>query len=143
MRKFKTKEETFLYIKNKFVSKDVVGIAVVGSTAKGKIKKFSDIDIVVFNTKKLKPYYELCLIKDKLVLITAYFYRPGEIIGIPENGRIIYGNYYSQIEHKGNLNYNQKERIKRDNQMFLDGFFKFLRSGDKKHINWIEKYNRF
>ena len=143
MKEFKTKEETFQYIKNKFLSDDVVGIVVVGSTAKGKIKNFSDIDVVVFNKKLLKPYYELCLIENKLVLITAYFYDFGNKIELPKNGRIIYGDYYSQIEPKGNLNYNDAEGIKRNNQMFIDGFFKFLRSKDKKYIEWIEKYSRF
>ena len=67
MRRFNTKTESFDYIKNKFISKDVVGIAVVGSTAKGRIKKFSDIDVVVFNKKRLKPYYELFLIEDQKI----------------------------------------------------------------------------
>jgi len=63
-------------------------------------------------------------------------------INLPKNGKIIYGDYYSQIEHKDNLKYNKKERIKRDSQMFIDGLFKFARSKDKDYIPWIEKYNR-
>lgn len=142
MNEFSTKESVFNYLKKRFVSKNVLGIAVVGSTAKGKIKNYSDIDMVVFNNQKLKPYYELCLIADKLVLITVYFYKAGKLAKIPKNGKIIYGNYYSQIEYRGNLKYNRNERMRRDNQMFIDGLFKFLRSKDKKYLSWIEKYAR-
>lgn len=143
MEVFKTKPEVFSYIRSKFSTKDVKGIAIVGSTAKGKIKNFSDIDVVVFSEKPFKPHYELCLIGSKLVLITIYFYKSGKEINLPKNGKIVYGKYYSQIEHEGNLNYDVKGRIKRDNQMFLDGLFKFLRTKDKQYLSWIDKYIRF
>lgn len=143
MKQFNTKENAFLYLKNKFFSKDVKGIVVVGSTVTEKIRRFSDIDVVIFNEKPQKPDYELCLIGDKLVLITVYFYKAGNEAKIPKNGKILYGHYYSQIEHKENLNYDRVGRIKRDNQMFLDGLFKFIRTNDKHYLNWIDKYSRF
>lgn len=140
MQEFKSKKEVFEYITKKFKTKDVKGIVIVGSTAKGSIKQFSDIDVVVFNNKPLKPYYELCLIDKKIVLITIYFYNAGRVKNIPKNGEILYGNYFEQIEHKGNLNYNKENRIKRDNQMLLDGLFKYLRSKDKNYLKWVDKY---
>lgn len=142
MKQFKSKEEIFNYIKNKVLRKDVRGIVVVGSTAKGKIKNFSDIDVVVFNEKNLKPFYELCLVNKKIVLITIYFYKYGKIVKVPKNGKVIYGHNFEQIEHKDNLKYNKKQRAIRDNQMFLDGLFKFLRSKDKHYLSWINKYSK-
>ena len=142
MKQFKSKKEVFNYIKNKFLEKDVKGIVVVGSTAKGKIKNFSDIDVVIFNEKNLKPFYELCLVNNNLILITIYFYKFGKIAKLPKNGKIIYGDNYEQIEHKNNLKYNNKQRIIRDNQMFLDGLFKFLRSKNNHYLNWIDKYSK-
>lgn len=141
MKKFKSKKDLFDYIKNKFLEKDLKGIIVIGSTAKGKIKNFSDIDIVIFNEKNLKPFYELCLVNKKLVLITVYFYKSGKVTKVPKNGKIIYGNNYEQIEHKNNLKYSKEKRTIRDNQMFLDGLFKFLRSKDEHYLNWIDKYS--
>lgn len=142
MKQFKSKAEVFEYISNKFNSKKVKGIAIVGSTAKKSIKNFSDIDVVVFNEKPLKPFYEICLVKENLVLITVYFYKAGKKTKLPENGKILKGDYFEQIEHKKSSVYNSKQRAIRDNQMFLDGLFKFLRSKDKKYLNWVEKYSR-
>ncbi len=51
MKQFRYKKEVFEYIKKRFQNKDVKGIVIVGSTANGKIKKFSDIDVVIFNEK--------------------------------------------------------------------------------------------
>ena len=143
MQQFKSKKEVFNYIKQKFLAEGVEGIVIQGSTTKGKIKDFSDIDIIVFNNKKLKPYYELCLVNNKMVLITAYFYKPGKIEKTPKNEVVLYGNSYSQIEHKGNLDYTKEERIKRANQMFLDCLFKYLRSRDKSYLKTVDKYSRF
>ena len=142
MKQFKSKAEVFEYISNKFNSKNVKGIVIVGSTAKGKIKQFSDIDGVVFNKTGRKPIYELCLVNKKVVLITVYYYKAGKLEKIPSNGKILYGDYFQQIEHKGDRKYTSKQRAIRNNQMFLDGFFKFLRSKDKRYLNWIEKYSR-
>lgn len=141
MEQFSSKSKAFKYIKQKFLKKGVKGIVIQGSTAKGKIKRFSDIDIVVFNNKKLKPHYELCLINNKLVLLSAYFYKLNKIIKPPKNTLILSGNFYSQIEHKGNSYYTKKERAKRNNQMFLDGLFKYLRTKDKHYLSWVDKYS--
>lgn len=142
MKEFKSKAEVFEYISNKFNSKDVKGIAIVGSTAKKAIRNFSDIDVDVFNEKQLKPFYELCLVKEKIVLITVYFYKAGKKAQLPENGKILEGSYFEQIEHKKSSIYTKKQRAGRDNQMFLDSLFKFLRSKNKKYLAVVDKYSR-
>lgn len=142
MKEFKSKTSVFEYISKKFKEQDTQGICVVGSTAKGKIKNFSDIDVVVFNKTGKKPFYELCLVNKKVVLITVYYYKAGKIEKIPNNGKILCGNYFQQIEHKNDRKYTLKQRTIRDNQMFLDGFFKFLRSKNKRYLDWVDKYSR-
>lgn len=140
IKKLKSKEEVFSYIIKKYSKLNIKGIAIIGSTAKGNIKEFSDFDVVVFNQKERKPEYELIQVNNKLTLLAVYFYKPGNKKKIPSNGKILFGEYFEQIEHPGHLKYTPSQRIKRNNQMFLDGLFKFLRSKDSHYLSWLEKY---
>ena len=140
MKNFLTKKQVLDYINNTFLKEDVKGIAICGSTAKGKIKEFSDMDVEIFNSEKLKPYYELILVNNKLCLISIYFYKAGKETKLPNNASSLYGKYFEKIEHIGNLKYTKKERKIRNNQMLLDMLFKYIRHKDKKLLNSIEKY---
>ena len=96
----------------------------------------------MFNKKPLKPYYELATFDGKIFLISVYFYKPGKELSLPENAVAIKGKYFEQIEHKGSSTYTKKERAIRDNQMFLDMLFKYIRHGDKKVLTSVEKYSK-
>jgi len=139
MRSFKSKKEVFEYIKNKYSEAET--ILIKGSTAKGKLKEFSDIDIEFYQDKPTKPEYEIVLVDKKLALITAYPYKAGKKINkIPENVLVLKGEYCEQIENQ--KEYTEKERAIRDNQMFLDFLFKYLRTKDKKYLETVDKYAR-
>lgn len=143
MRTFKTKSEIFEYICKRFSEKDVKGIVVKGSAAKKEIGQFSDIDIEIYNNKKIKPYYELVLLKDKLILISIYFYKASKKLQVKDYILVLKGDFFEGIEHKGNEKYSKQERIIRDNQMLVDCLFKYLRSKDKGYLNCVEKYCKF
>ncbi len=139
IRKFKNKKEAFKYIKKKYSSAEA--ILIKGSVVRGEIKEFSDIDIEFYQDKPAKPEYELILVDNKLVLITAYPYKAGKKINnVPENVLVLKGNYCKQIENQ--KPYSKQERTIRDNQMFLDFLFKYLRTKDSKYLKTIEKYSR-
>ena len=137
MKIFKTKKEVFEYIKENY--KDAEAILIKGSTAQGKIKEFSDIDVEFYQDKSAKPEYELVLVEDKLVLISAYPYKMGKgIEKIPDNVLVLKGDYCEQIDIQ--KKYTEEERAVRDNQMFLDFLFKYLRTRDKKYLEIVKKY---
>ncbi len=84
MKKFKDKQELFEYILEKYSGADTILIR--GSTAKGDIKEFSDIDIEFYQDNASKPEYEIILINEKIVLLTAYPYKSGKKLeDVPEN----------------------------------------------------------
>jgi len=142
MKQFNTKEKVFEHIKKKYSNLHPKGIIIQGSTAKGKIKDFSDIDVVVYSEESHKPDYELCCLNKKLVLITTYFYKAGrEINQIPENTVVLEGNCYEQIDIQ--KDYTKEERGIRDNQMFLDFLFKYLRTKNEGFLDKLDKYKRF
>ncbi len=97
MKKFKSKEEVFDYIIKTFKDKYAEAIFIKGSTAHGKIKHFSDIDLEIITKKTRKPYYELALLKDKIFLISAYFYWRGKSVKVPKNVKVLYGGYSSDV----------------------------------------------
>lgn len=137
MKIFKTKKEVFEYIKENY--KDAETILIKGSTAQGKIKEFSDIDVEFYQDKSAKPEYELVLVEDKIVLISAYPYKMGKgIEKIPDNVLVLKGDYCEQIDIQ--KKYTEEERAVRDNQMFLDFLFKYLRTRDKKYLEIVKKY---
>jgi len=139
MKSFKSKKEVFEYIKNKYAKAET--ILIKGSTTKRKLKEFSDIDVEFYQDNPAKPEYEIILVDKKLVLITAYPYKSGKKINkIPENVLVLKGNYCEQIENQED--YNKEERDIRNNQLFLDFLFKYLRTKDKKYLENVKKYLR-
>ena len=140
INKYKNKKDLYEYIEKK-LSKNSALILIRGSTAKKKIKRFSDFDIEVYGKKIKKPYYEIALIKGKPILISAYFYRykRGKKIKGPSNTKIIYGEYNDKINSTFSKdNYNQKEKIKRECQLITDFLFKYLRNKDVNNLNIVQ-----
>jgi hypothetical protein len=141
MFNFTDEKEVFVYIKNKF-SKESKLILVRGSTATKPVKKFGDFDIEVWTIKLKKPYYEITFIKEKPILISVYFYKykEGKEIQKPSNVKILYGKYNNKLEPDFNKDtYTSKEKIKRECQLIVDFFFKYLRTKDKKYLQFIQK----
>ena len=139
MKQFKSKREVFEYIKKKYSTAET--ILIKGSAVNKNLKEFSDIDVEFYQDKSAKPEYEFVLVEDKIVLITAYPYKSGKQINkIPDNILVLKGNYCEQIENQEE--YSAKEREIRNNQLFLDFLFKYLRTKDKKYLETIEKYAR-
>lgn len=147
MRSFIDKKEIFGYIKNKF-SKESKLILVRGSTATKPAKKFSDFDIEVWVSKLKKPHYEIVFLKEKPILITAYYYKykGGKEIQKPRNVKILFGVYNKEVdeslnspEHFVRDKYTPKEKIKRECQLLVDFFFKYLRSKEKKYLQSVQK----
>ena len=95
--------------------------------------------VVFYQDKPAKPEYEIVLVSDKIVLITAYPYNPGKPINkIPDNVLVLKGNYCKQIENQER--YSENGREVRNNQLFFDFLFKYLRTKDKKYLETVEKY---
>lgn len=139
MKSFKSKKEVFEYIKKKYSKSEAVLIK--GSTVNKDLKDFSDIDAEFYQNKPAKPEYELVLVEDKIVLITAYPYKSGKPINkIPDNVLVLKGDYCEQLENQ--KEYSKEEREVRNNQLFLDFLFKYLRTKDKKYLETVEKYSR-
>lgn len=139
MKTFKSKKEVFKYIKKKYSKAE--NILIKGSTAKEKLKEFSDIDVEFHQDKPAKPEYEIVLVGKKLVLITAYPYKTGKKINkIPKNILVLKGNYCEQIENQEE--YSEKEKEIRNNQLSLDFLFKYLRTKNRKHLKIVERYLR-
>ena len=141
MKNFNNKREVFEYIKKKF-SKESKLILVRGSTATKPAKKFSDFDIEIWTNKLKKPHYEIAFIKEKPILISAYFYKhkEGREIKKPSNVKILLGKYNDKVKPDFSKDtYNNKEKIKRECQLLTDFFFKYLRTKDKKYLQSIQK----
>lgn len=137
MKSFESKKEVFDYIKRRYSKCD--SVLIKGSSIKGNLKDFSDIDVEFYQNKPAKPEYELILVKSKIVLITAYPYKAGKKLDkVPKNVLLLKGDFYEAKEnHK---EYIEKERVIRNNQMFIDSLFKYLRRREKKQLKVIKKY---
>jgi predicted nucleotidyltransferase len=140
---FDKQERILKYIVGTF-SKESEVILIRGSTAHKKAKLFSDFDIEVYTKNKLKkPYYEIALLKDKLVLISVYFYK--YVNGKPtsrlqSNVKVLYGQFNDKLNPEFSKDkYNSEEKTKRECQLLLDFFLKYLRTKDKKYLNSIQK----
>lgn len=139
MKSFKSKKEVFEYIKKKYSTAKT--ILIKGSAVNKSLKDFSDIDVEFYQDKPAKPEYEIALVNDKIVLITAYPYKSGKPINkILGNILVLKGSYCEKIENQAE--YLAKERDIRDNQLFLDFLFKYLRTKDKRYLEIVEKYTR-
>ncbi|HKL24536.1 MAG TPA: hypothetical protein VJ912_04320 [Candidatus Nanoarchaeia archaeon] len=140
MKKFNSKKEIFDYIKEKYSNAD--SIIVRGSSPKRKLKEFDDIDVDFLQDKPAKPEYELVSLNGKLILITAYPYKAGKKINnVPKGVKVLKGDYCKTIENQ--KPYTKKEKYKRDNQMFMDIMFKYLRKRDKSLLDDLDKYTQF
>lgn len=141
MEIFQNKKELFDYLIEKFSNESKI-ILIRGSTAKGNIKQFSDIDVEIYSDKLKKPYYNIAFVGKKLILISVYFYKfkDGKKIKEPKNVSIIYGEYNSEIKPDFSEDkYSPKEKIKRECQLLIDFFFKYLRHKNKKDLEPVEK----
>ena len=141
MFNFINEKEVFEYIKKKFSNESKL-ILVRGSTATKPAKKFGDFDIEIWTIKTKKPYYEIAFIKEKPILISAYFYKykEGKEIQKPSSIKILHGKYNDKI--KPNFckdSYTHKEKIKRECQLLVDFLFKYLRTKDKKYLQSVQK----
>lgn len=140
MHNFANKKEVFEYIKYKFIKGSKL-ILIRGSTATKPIRNFSDFDIEVWGSKLKKPYYEIAFLKEKPILISAYFYKhkEGKEIQKPLDVKILYGKYNNKIKPDfSKENYTSKERIKRECQLVIDLFFKYMRSKNKECLKAIQ-----
>lgn len=147
MLNFSNKKEIFTYIKKKF-SKQSKLILMRGSTALNRPKKFSDFDIEAYKNKPKKPYYEIALLKQKPILLSVYFYKykKGKKLKKPKNTKIIFGTYNKSVEkdfnaqkHFAKDSYTKKEKTKRECQLVTDFLFKYLRSKNKKYLEFVQK----
>ena len=141
MLNFNNKREIFAYIKRKF-SKESELILIRGSTATKSVKKFSDFDIEIYRKKLKKPYYEVVFLKEKPILLSVYFdkYKKGKKIQKPANVKVLYGEYNDKIKPNFSKDtYTHKQKIRRECQLLIDFFFKYLRTKDKKYLNSIQK----
>ena len=141
MKKFNTKKEVFSYITNIFSKCQVILIR--GSTAFGRVKNFSDFDVEAYGNFIQKPIYELVFLKDKITLITIYFYKfkKGKTtIPKEKNVKILKGIHNENLRPDFSKDkYSQEEKIKRECQLLIDFMFKYLRSKDEKSLNSVQK----
>ncbi len=141
MLSFKNNQEVFNYSLERFSKKSSL-ILVRGSTAYKPARKFSDFDIEVWGKSAKKPYYEIVLLNKHPVLISIYFYKysQGRKANPPKNVRILSGKYNHNIKPDFSKDrYTNKERIKRECQLVMDFFFKYLRCEDKIYLEAINK----
>ncbi|MFH1211064.1 MAG: hypothetical protein V1645_04065 [archaeon] len=141
MLTFTNKKEVLSYIKRKF-SKESNLILIRGSTAYKNVKNFSDFDIEIWGKKLRKPYYDIAFIKEKPILISAYFYKykKGRKTKVPQGTLIIKGQYNNKIIPDFSKDkYTNKQKIKRDCQLAIDFFFKYLRTKDKKYLTSVRR----
>lgn len=141
MLKFNSKGEVFGYVRKNF-SRGSKLVLVRGSRVNKPVKKYSDFDIEVHGSCLKKPYYEIVFVKKKPVLVSIYFYKykKGKKVRSPRNVKVLYGNYNNSIKpdfSKGT--YSHKQKIKRECQLVIDFIFKYLRSGDKKYLWYVQK----
>lgn len=142
MKILKTKKQVFDYIKRKYlIMGKTKSILIKGSSVNSDLREFSDIDVEVYQEEKRKPEYEIVLVGGNLVLITTYFYKPGKKLKSNlKNSLLIHGDYYEPIENQGD--YTEEERKVRDNQLFLDFLFKYLRTKNPKYLSSVDKYSK-
>ena len=141
MLNFKNKKEIFDYIKKKF-EKESKLILIRGSASNKNLKKFSDIDVEVYSNKLKKPYYEIIFLKEKPILVSVYFekYKTGKKIKESYNVKVLSGKYNNKIKPDfSKENYNNKQKIKRDCQLCVDFLFKYIRSKDKRYLEYLQK----
>jgi len=82
------------------------------------------------------------LLNQKIILISAYFYKfkKGEKTDTPKNIKLIYGEYNKNLSPNYKKdNYNQKQKIKRECQLAIDFFFKYLRHNNLKYLESVQK----
>jgi len=116
MKKFKDKKQVLKYLQRLFGNNE---FAIIGSASNKSFKNFLDIDIEVYG-KFDKPYYEIILVGNKLILISAYFYKDKK--NKPKKDT-----------------YNSKQKIKRECQLAIDFMFKYLRTKNKKYLESVQK----
>jgi hypothetical protein len=141
MRTFISKKEVFEYIKTTFSQGNTL-ILINGSTAKKPAKKFSDFDIEVWGPVLKKPYYELAFINEKPILISIYFYvfKEGKTCKPPSAVKILFGKYNASIKSDFSDDaYTVQEKERRECQLVTDFLFKYMRSGDKKYLESVQK----
>jgi hypothetical protein len=140
MLKLKNKKEVLGYIKNKFRKQGKL-ILIRGSIINKPVKNYSDFDIEVYGNTLKKPYYEIIFIKEKLILISVYFYKykRGKKAKTPKNIKVLYGKYNNKIKPNFKKDEYNKEKVKRECQMVVDFFFKYLRSKNKKYLDSVQK----
>ena len=139
LKNFNNKKEILQYIKNSFKG-DLILIR--GSTAYQPAKRFSDFDVEAYGKKPRKPDYEIAFLKEKPILISTYFYKfkPGKKIQKPKNVKILHGKYNDKINPDFSKDtYAPKEKIKKEFQLLVDSFFKYLRHGNKKDLEPVQK----
>lgn len=141
MRQFLRQKDVFEYIRFKFRKGNTL-LLVRGSTARKTAKHFSDFDIEVYGRKVKKPYYEIALLKEKVILISVYFYvyQEGSKVQTPLNVKILHGEYNDIIKPDFRKDsYTQKEKIQRECQLMIDFFFKYLRTKNRKYLRSIQR----
>jgi len=116
MKKFKDKTQLKNYIKKLFSKYEIV---FEGSTSNKPLKNFSDMDVEVYG-RVARPYYEIVFVRNKLILISIYFYKD------------------RRNKHKKDT-YNPKQKIKRECQLTIDFLFKYLRTKNKKYLESVQK----
>lgn len=131
IKTFQENSEIFRYLLDEFQDQSKVILARSSTTE----KPFSDIDVYVYGDKKKKPYYEIAILQDKLLLITIYFYsyKTGEFVNLPENVEVIYGEYNKNLRYDFlRRAYNQEEKIKRQTRLITNFVFEYLQHAKKK-----------
>ena len=139
MRRFGSKQEIFNYLVRKFKNKNTKSIIIRGSAATKKLRDFSDVDVEVYTNDLRHPYYEITCLRNNLVLLSVYFYKPLRKVK-KSKGKLLCGDYYKPVQYKER--YTKEERRIRDNQMLIDMLFKYARTRDKTYLKSIEKYLR-
>ena len=138
---FNSKTELYNYIIKKFPNSKLILLS--GSMVSKRVKHYSDFDMEIHSVDgaSKRPYYELIFVSNKLCLLTIYFVKffPGKSIKPPKDKKVIFGDYNNHYHCSGRNTYNVKQKIKRENQLILDIFFKYVRHKEKKYLEWVAK----
>lgn len=141
MDRFKNKSQVLAYITKRFKPGSRL-VLLRGSMSSRPVKNFSDFDVEVYGKRAKKPHYEIVFVKNKIVLVTAYFYRfqKGKIAGPPKGVRALYGRYNDRVKPDFSRDtYTHGEKIQRECQLVMDFFFKYLRTKNAKHLESVQK----
>lgn len=148
MNTFTSRKELDKYILS--FSKDSELAIIRGSTAFREPNEFDDLDVEIYSKKEKKPFYEIILYKEKVVLLTIYFYKFQKGNSIEkESINVLKGEYNDKIDEIFEKNffkkdkYTIKEKIVRENQLVLDFLFKYLRKKEDKVFERINKRIKF